>query len=136
MLVLRFLTGDQEAYRQLQDQMTKSFYNSLAECATVIETAGVSEIVNSFLDILAGINWVVEDMMFTALHSVITYSHYATLQLGSAPVSITGYSYTSSGALEAGKQNTLWFEVSAIARILSGSMPPPSAAPCRASWSG
>ncbi len=100
---VEWLTGDQGAADQLYDAALKSTIHSIVGCAAAAGTAGTGEAVNTALDILTGLNWIIEDAMFTTFHSVLSYSHYESVQVGTATLAITGASATPAAALETGR---------------------------------
>jgi len=100
---VEWLTGDQGAAEQLYDAALKSTIHSIVGCAAAAGTAGTGEAVNTFLDVVTGLNWIIEDFMFTTFHSVLSYSHYESVQVGTTTLAITGASATPSAALETGK---------------------------------
>lgn len=104
---VRWLSGDQGAFDQLIDAALKSTIHSLVGCAAAAGTAGTAEAVNTVLDIFTALNWIIEDSMFTTLHTLISYSRYEAAQVGSATLAITGASVVPAAPLETGSAGTI-----------------------------
>jgi hypothetical protein len=102
-IFIQWITGDDGAVEQLHDTTLKSTLHSFIGCCAKLATVGAAEGVNTLLDILTFANWIIEDGMFTTYHSVMSYSPFETVRLGSNAFAITSATVTPAAALESGK---------------------------------